>query len=311
MKAQEAVAENVIHLEKENVIHLKKEIHQLMMEKEILANETEVLTRDRDDLNRTIGVIMTFQNFPIDTFCPDKKCKPCLESWIPFQDHCYLFYEQPPRWKTWTQARAFCQNTNADLVVVDSLQEQEFINKHTKFYWDSDHAYWIGLQIEDNKWIWIDGRNETLGFWIQERVKNSGGYVMTFSGYNATASWGPAWHGYQNKFICEHEALIRTPVKRGKKLLHILLLLVTAAFGIICFVLVSVAIVLRTTSLTSERHMQNAAAQNLQLQQEKNDLERRSEELSRERDGLNWTMEVILQYQTFPVATHCPEKGTG
>ncbi|XP_060938034.1 C-type lectin domain family 12 member B-like [Limanda limanda] len=213
MKAQEAVAENVIHLEKENVIHLKKEIHQLMMEKEILGNKTEVLTRDRDDLNRTLGVIMTFQNFPVNKFCPDKKCKPCLESWIPFQDHCYLFWDQPAPWKTWTQARTFCRNNVADLVVVDSLQEQEFINKHTKCYFTNDHAYWMGLRKnEDNKWIWIDGRNETLGFWIQERVNNSGGYAMTFPGHNATASWGPSGDGFQLKFICEHEALIRTPV---------------------------------------------------------------------------------------------------
>ncbi|XP_060938053.1 C-type lectin domain family 1 member B-like [Limanda limanda] len=168
---------------------------------------------DRDDLNRTLRVIMMFQNFPVNAFCPQKKCKPCRESWIPFQDHCYLFYEQGSPWKTWTQARAFCQNTNADLVVVDSLQEQEFINKHTKFYHDIHHAYWMGLrQNEEKKWIWLDGRNETLGFWIQERVKNSGGYAMTYPGHNATASWGPAWDGFSNKFICEHEALIRTPV---------------------------------------------------------------------------------------------------
>ncbi|XP_060936942.1 C-type lectin domain family 4 member G-like [Limanda limanda] len=241
MKAQEAVAENVIHLEKENhrlmmekeilanesekihqLMMFEKEIlankteenHQLMMEKEILANETEVLTRDRDDLNRTLGVIMTFENFPVDTFCPDKKCTPCLESWIPFQDHCYLFWDQPAPWKTWTQARAFCQNTNADLVVVDSLHEQEFINKHTKYYFDLHHAYWMGLRKnEDNNWIWLDGRNETLGFWIQERVKDPGGYAMTYPGHNATASWGPAWEGFLNKLICEHEALIRTPVR--------------------------------------------------------------------------------------------------
>ncbi|XP_060936935.1 C-type lectin domain family 17, member A-like [Limanda limanda] len=205
MKAQEAVAENVIHLEKEN--------HRLMMEKEILANKTEEIHQLRDDLNRTLGVIMTFQNFPVNTFCPDKKCQPCRESWIPFQDHCYLFYEQPARWKTWTQARTICQNKVADLLVVDSLQEQEFINKHTKFYHDLHHAYWMGLhKNEDKKWIWIDGRNETLGYWIQERVGYDGGYAMTFPGYDVTASWGPARHYMRNKFICEHEALIRTPV---------------------------------------------------------------------------------------------------
>ncbi|XP_034466010.1 C-type lectin domain family 4 member G-like isoform X2 [Hippoglossus hippoglossus] len=221
MKAQEAVAENVIHLEKENhQLMMEKQIleneteenHQLMMAKQILENETEVLTRDRDDLNRTLGVIMTFQNFPVNKFCPDKKCQPCRESWIPFQDHCYQFYEQSAPWKTWDQARTFCQNTDADLVVVDSLQEQEFINNHTKYYYDKHHGYWMGLrQNDDENWIWIDGRNETEGFWNQTKVDNDGRYAMTFPGHNATASWGPARCIMQNKFICEHEALIRTP----------------------------------------------------------------------------------------------------
>ncbi|XP_053288391.1 C-type lectin domain family 17, member A [Pleuronectes platessa] len=205
MKAQEAVAENIIHLEKEN--------HQLVMEKEILANETEVLTRDRDDLNRTLGVIMTFQDFPVNKFCPDKKCQPCRESWIPFQDHCYLFYERSDPWYEWEEARTFCQNRVADLVVVDSLQEQEFINNHTEYYYDYFHGYWMGLrQNEDNKWIWIDGRNETEGYWNQTKVHYDGKYAMTFPTHNVTASWGPARGTMKNKFICEHEALIRTPV---------------------------------------------------------------------------------------------------
>jgi len=50
-------------------------------------------------------------------------------------------------------------------------------------------------------------------------------------------------------------------------------------------------------------------AQNLQLRTEMTDLERRGEELTRERDQLNWTLGVIMEYQDLPVKTLCPQKG--
>lgn len=41
---------------------------------------------------------------------------------------------------------------------------QEFISNHTKYYYDRFHGYWLGLDKTNNKdWVWIDGRNDTLG----------------------------------------------------------------------------------------------------------------------------------------------------
>lgn len=45
------------------------------------------------------------------------------------------------------------------------------------------------------------------------------------------------------------------------------------------------------------------------LQEVQVHLEREAVELSEERDQLNWTLGVILQYQNFPVASHCPNRG--
>lgn len=39
-------------------------------------------------------------------------------------------------------------------------------------------------------------------------------------------------------------------------------------------------------------------------------LERKTEELTREKDQLNWTLGVILQYDRFSVKEHCPQKGS-
>ena len=61
--------------------------------------------------------------------------------------------------------------------------------------------------------------------------------------------------------------------------------------------------------LEQHRQNDNLTAQNLQLWTEKSDLERQMGELIRERDGLNWTVGVILEYENFPVNLFCLKKG--
>ncbi|XP_014882953.1 NKG2-D type II integral membrane protein-like [Poecilia latipinna] len=93
----------------------------------------------------------------------DPGCKPCLHDWIFFQKKCYLFYDEPAPWKTWEQSRRFCQDRRADLVVIDDLEEQEFVSKHVKSYFDIQWGYWLGLQQTNNTWTWVDGHVDTLG----------------------------------------------------------------------------------------------------------------------------------------------------
>uniref|UniRef100_A0A665UB59 C-type lectin domain-containing protein n=1 Tax=Echeneis naucrates TaxID=173247 RepID=A0A665UB59_ECHNA len=51
-------------------------------------------------------------------------CQPCRQGWIHFQGKCYLFYKKSYPWMTWQQSQNYCKDEDADLVVVDSLQEQ-------------------------------------------------------------------------------------------------------------------------------------------------------------------------------------------
>ncbi|KAM9353543.1 C-type lectin domain family 12 member B-like [Symphorus nematophorus] len=146
--------------QKANLSNLTAENEKLITERSTLERQAEELSRDRDNLNWTLGVILKFNDFPVNEYCPDKKCQPCQKDWILFQEKCYLFKEYP--WKAWKNSRKECQSKTADLVVIDSLQEQEFISNHTKFYHDEYHGYWLGLQeTEDKDWVWVDGRNDT------------------------------------------------------------------------------------------------------------------------------------------------------
>ncbi|MEQ2286111.1 hypothetical protein AMECASPLE_038775 [Ameca splendens] len=90
------------------------------------------------------------------------ECQLCPKDWIVLQEKCYLFYNKSVPWRTWEESREYCLNLDSDLVVIDTLHEQEFICNHTKFYYDKWHGYWMGLQQINNNWIWLDGHNDSL-----------------------------------------------------------------------------------------------------------------------------------------------------
>ncbi|XP_048378062.1 hepatic lectin-like isoform X2 [Stegostoma tigrinum] len=64
---------------------------------------------------------------------------------------------------TWKQAQKMCKLMNADLVVVNSAEEQMYLDFNTEY----DH--WIGLHdtVEEGEWLWVDGTdyNSTMKFW--------------------------------------------------------------------------------------------------------------------------------------------------
>ncbi|XP_041649742.1 C-type lectin domain family 4 member A-like isoform X2 [Cheilinus undulatus] len=190
----------------------KAELERLKTERSVFENETQELSRAMDDLNWTLEAILSFDRFPVTEFCPEKKCQPCPKGWNLFQEKCYLFFnESGPQWKTWKKSQEYCQNKASDLVVIDSFEEQEFISKHIKFYHDEFHGFWLGLyESEDKVWQWLDGRNDTLRYWMPGPLGKLGPCALIIPQRNLTANWDPAEEEFLNKFICERQTLIRT-----------------------------------------------------------------------------------------------------
>ena len=61
------------------------------------------------------------------------------------------------------------------------------------------------------------------------------------------------------------------------------------------------------TNLTAQNH--ELTAQNHELTAQQTILERRVGNLTGERDSLDWTVGVMLDFDNFPVSTYCPQKG--
>ncbi|CAJ1062860.1 CD209 antigen-like protein D isoform X2 [Xyrichtys novacula] len=186
---------------------------QLMSERDDMQRQTRELTREMDGLNWTLGVIMKYKSFPVDTFCPQKVCKPCRDDWVLFQSSCYLFTKlvHSSDWKRWAESREECQKLNADLVVIESEEEQKFINGHTEKYNDDNHGYWIGLSKNagTKTWRWFDGRNLTAEYWRKEQSSSSYECAVTSPHGVPPANWKKASCYMMNRHICETRALTK------------------------------------------------------------------------------------------------------
>ncbi|XP_017337209.1 C-type lectin domain family 4 member E [Ictalurus punctatus] len=64
--------------------------------------------------------------------------------------------------KSWRDARLYCSSRGADLVIINSREEQVFISKLFK-----GAEAWIGLTdtVEEGKWKWVSGTELATGFW--------------------------------------------------------------------------------------------------------------------------------------------------
>ncbi|XP_003965756.2 CD209 antigen-like protein 2 isoform X1 [Takifugu rubripes] len=178
-----------------------------------LGRKTEEIARDRDQLNWTLGVILQYDVFLVNVHCPQRVCKPCEYGWIRFKSNCYLFEESTYyyNWRSWEGSRKKCNEMTADLVMIESLEEQEFINNYTKGYNDDAHGYWIGLSNNNinGTWMWINGSNFTVEYWQTQQPGYKVSCALTLPKAKPLANWGKAACDMRNRWICKKKALIK------------------------------------------------------------------------------------------------------
>ncbi|XP_026011205.1 CD209 antigen-like protein E isoform X2 [Astatotilapia calliptera] len=119
----------------------------------------------------------------------------CPEGWTRFGSSCYF---KPTESKTWSDSRRACQDIGADLVMINSKEEQEFVSN---FRGES----WIGLRANQTsggyKWEWVDGSALTERFLAERHGNPSYGYYGACC--DDDGRWRGLYYSYSMTFICE------------------------------------------------------------------------------------------------------------
>ncbi|KAM8733638.1 uncharacterized protein AB9X84_025314 isoform 2-T3 [Acanthopagrus schlegelii] len=162
-------------------------LNNVTTEKDLLKGNWSLLVRDKDELQRSYDTLWKEKeqfktryetlheenqelqaNYSSSVKVKDElqktvdkiKRRACQTGWQKFDISCYFVSAQQ---KNWTSSRQECIVMGADLVVIDSLEEQAFVKGMLK----SGQNAWIGLtdSLTEGTWMWVDGTPVTTTYW--------------------------------------------------------------------------------------------------------------------------------------------------
>ncbi|XP_070597163.1 hepatic lectin-like [Erythrolamprus reginae] len=136
-------------------------------------------------------------NLSTDPFGHDFHLFPCgadSRQWEYFGGKCYFFSLKSIPWH---DAKTDCDRRKSQLVIINSLAKQNFIETRTR-----NERFWIGLhdQHTEGEWKWLDGSNYRTGFQNWKL-----GEPNTYQGREEDC--GQVWvNGEWNDYICTSDS---------------------------------------------------------------------------------------------------------
>ncbi|XP_005465649.1 CD209 antigen [Oreochromis niloticus] len=163
--------------------NLKTEKNQLLTsynnkvkERDQLQTRFEDMTKNRDNLQR--------------------KLQDCRGNWVAFSDSLYQVSSEQ---KSWEESRQDCLQKGSNLMIINSREEQNFVNQFKKYLW-------IGLtdSLTEGTWKWVDGTRMTTSYWNSGepnggRTENCG----QIKAYDSQNSWNDETCSNKHFWICE------------------------------------------------------------------------------------------------------------
>ncbi|KAI4886172.1 hypothetical protein NFI96_009599, partial [Prochilodus magdalenae] len=124
----------------------------LAKERDQLQTRNTILTGERDGLQRRLSEL-------------DEALKKL--GWSYFSSSVYYISTEK---KTWKESREDCRRRGADLVIITSSEEQEFVEKIR-----NGQEAWIGLtdEVSESVWKWVDGSALSTRFWCSGEPNDS------------------------------------------------------------------------------------------------------------------------------------------
>uniref|UniRef100_I3KV81 C-type lectin domain-containing protein n=1 Tax=Oreochromis niloticus TaxID=8128 RepID=I3KV81_ORENI len=159
-----------------------------------VSKKLAVMSEERDLLRANLSEnLIEFERL----LSLSKQKKTCPVGWSSFSHSCYLLSE---RSGSWDAARKDCRDRGADLVVIDSPEEQTLLSMITI------KNAWIGLNDKEQEgtWKWVDGTPLTLMYWATTQPDNGGKQDCVYVRKDERRSWDDGWclTDYR-QWICE------------------------------------------------------------------------------------------------------------
>ncbi|XP_028249454.1 CD209 antigen-like protein E [Parambassis ranga] len=162
------------------------------------------MTEERDRLTANL----TAMNIKLQ--CLTAQNKHCPAGWRLFGCGCYFFSADSASWE---RSRQDCREKGADLVAIDSYEEQEFLTTTI------NQTSWIGLNDRDHEgtWKWSDGTplDSTPAYWREDQPDNGNGdplwgeedCVYITAQQEAKKNWNDRKCVASHRWICEKMVL--------------------------------------------------------------------------------------------------------
>ncbi|XP_064782794.1 CD209 antigen-like protein A [Oncorhynchus masou masou] len=123
----------------------------------------------------------------------------CQEGWRYSDSSLYFLSTEK---KTWEESRQDCLERGADLVIINSREEQTFVfNLHLRA--------WIGLKdsVTEGTWKWVDGTSLTTGYWAAEQPddyeRQEDCAEIYYGQDDPVKTWNDDKCGTNHNWICE------------------------------------------------------------------------------------------------------------
>ncbi|XP_061446087.1 asialoglycoprotein receptor 1-like [Rhineura floridana] len=125
---------------------VKQVIEEAKAGKERLLAQMHELQRNFRTMNCDL------ENFKHNRTANQETC--CPKGWDSFRKSCYW---ESRIGKPWEEAKADCEDRDSHLVIINSLEEQQFVVVRVQ-----PQFMWIGLTDASGSWKWVDGTPYTV-----------------------------------------------------------------------------------------------------------------------------------------------------
>ncbi|RVE57145.1 hypothetical protein OJAV_G00213460 [Oryzias javanicus] len=183
----EEEAKRVLQMKIQDHVKLKEQIQQQTALNENYQIQFQALQTEKENLQANITAL-------------EETCGRCSPTWSLLDSSCYFFSytESPIEKKSWQDSRMDCISRGADLIVINSSDEQKFVSDRyrqlmrNKNSWEN--GFWIGLtdrQTEDT-WVWINNVTELeQRYWMDGEPNNHGhhGEDCAITVYSPRSPW--------------------------------------------------------------------------------------------------------------------------